>query len=135
MKVLIADDDKIVDAAISAVLRKRGWQTVVAFDAMQALMFAKQAPMPDIVLLDIGMPGGSGLMTLERLKSATLTEAIPVVVVSGSEDPELPAKVKAMGAIGFVKKPVDPEALAESIEKYFASRVKQGPSHPPPPRT
>lgn len=131
MKVLIADDDKILDTALSLVFRKRGWQTLVAFDAMQALMFAKHYPMPDIVLLDIGMPGGSGLVTLERLKSASLTEAIPVVVVSGSEDPELPAKVKAMGAIGFVKKPVDAEALAQAVEKYFRSRVKQGPSHPP----
>ena len=135
MKVLIADDDKLLDATFSAVFRKRGWQTVVAFDAMQALMFAKQTPMPDIVLLDIGMPGGSGLMTLERMKSATLTEAIPVVVVSGSEDPELPAKVKAMGALSFVKKPVDPEALAQGIEKYFASRVTKAPMRPPPPRT
>ena len=134
MKVLIAADDKLIDAAISAVFRKRGWQTTVAFDAMQALMFAKQTPMPDIVLLDIGMPGGSGLMTLERLKSATLTEPIPVVVVSGSEDPELPDKVKGMGALGFVKKPVDPEALADAIEKYFASRVKQAPTRPPPRR-
>ena len=134
MKVLIADDDKLLDATISAVFRKRGWQTVVAFDAMQALMFAKQSPMPDVVLLDIGMPGGSGLMTLERLKSATLTEPIPVVVVSGSEDPELPNKVKGMGALGFVKKPVDPEALGDAIEKYFASRVKQGPTRSPPPR-
>lgn len=134
MKVLIADDDKIIDAALSAVFRKRGWQTMVAFDAMQALMFAKQSPLPDVVLLDIAMPAGSGLMTLERLKSATLTEGIPVVVVSGSEDPELPDKVKGMGAVGFVKKPVDPEALADAIEKFFASRVKKGPSHPPPAR-
>jgi CheY-like chemotaxis protein len=134
MKVLIADDDKVLDAAFSAVFRKHGWQTVVAFDAMQALMFAKQSPMPDIVLLDIGMPGGSGLMTLERLKSATLTEAIPVVVVSGSEDPELPAKVKEMGAVGFVKKPVAAEALVQAVEKYFHSRVKQGPPGPPPAR-
>ena len=134
MKVLIADDDKIIDAAFSAVFRKRGWQTVVAFDAMQALMFAKQSPMPDVVILDIGMPGGCGLMTLERMKSATITAAIPVVVVSGSEDPELPAKVKGMGAVGFVKKPVDPEALAQAIEGYFATRVKQGPAHPPPAR-
>lgn len=135
MKVLIADDDKIIDAALSAVFRKRGWQTVVAFDAMQALMFAKQSPLPDVVLLDIAMPAGSGLMTLERLKSATLTEAIPVVVVSGSDDPGLPDKVKGMGALGFVKKPVDPEALADAIEKFFAGRVKQGPVRPPPPRT
>lgn len=132
MKVLIADDDKIIDAAVSAAFRKRGWQTVVAYDAMQALMYAKQSPMPDIVLLDLSMPGGSGLSTLERLKSSTLTQGIPVVVVTGSEDPDMPAKVKELGAIGFVHKPVDPIALAEAVERYFQSRVTQTPKRPPP---
>jgi len=132
MKVLIADDDKIIDAAVSAAFRKKGWQTAVAYDAMQALMYAKQSPMPDIVLLDITMPGGSGLNTLERLKSSTLTQGIPVVVVSGSDDPEMPGKVKELGALGFVKKPVDPMALAEAVEKYFHDRVTQAPKRPPP---
>lgn len=132
MKVLIADDDKIIDAAVSAVFRKRGWQAVVAFDAMQALMYAKQTPLPDMILLDITMPGGSGLTTLERLKASTLTQAIPVVVVSGSEDEQMPARVKELGAVGFVRKPVDPVALVDAVEKYLASRVTKGPQRKPP---
>lgn len=119
MKVLIADDDKIIDTALSAAFRKRGWQVVVAFDTMQALMFAKQQPPPDIILLDLKMPGGSGQLALERLKASTITSGIPVVVVSGTEDPDAPRQVKELGAIGFVKKPVDPLALAESVERFL----------------
>ena len=124
MKVLIADDDKIIDAALSAVFKKRGWQVTVAYDTMQTLMLAKQQPTPDVILLDLKMPGGTGEMALERLKASTLTAAIPVIIVSGTEDPEAPKRVEALGAVGFVKKPVDAEALALSVEKFLAR--KQG---------
>lgn len=124
MKVLIADDDKIIDAALSAVFKKRGWQVTVAYDTMQALMLAKQQPAPDVILLDLKMPGGTGEMALERLKASTLTSPIPVIIVSGTEDPEAPKRVEALGAVGFVKKPVDAEALALSVEKFLAR--KQG---------
>ena len=124
MKVLIADDDKIIDAAFSAVFKKRGWQVTVAYDTMQALMLAKQQPIPDVILLDLKMPGGTGEMALERLKASTLTSAIPVIIVSGTEDPEAPKRVEDLGAVGFVKKPVDAEALALSVEKFLAR--KQG---------
>ena len=134
MKVLIADDDKVLDAAFAAAFRSHGWKTVVAFDAMQALMYAKQSPVPDIILLDIVMPGGSGLNTLERLKAASLTEAIPVVVVTGSEDPQLPAKAKELGAVGFVKKPVDAQGMVDAVERYFKSRTQSPPAGAPPGR-
>jgi len=117
MKVLIADDDKIIDSALSSAFRKRGWQVMVAFDVMQTMMYAKQKPAPDVILLDLKMPGGTGEMALERLKTSTLTSNIPVIVVSGTEDPKAPETVKGLGAVDFVKKPVDVEALADSVQK------------------
>lgn len=122
MKVLIADDDRIIDAALSAVFRKRGWQVVVAVDTMQTLMLAKQAPVPDIILLDLKMPGGTGEMALERLKASTLTANIPVVIVSGTDDPEAPRRVQELGAVGFVKKPVNADTLAQSVESFLEKR-------------
>ena len=77
------------------------------------------------------MPGGTGLMALERLKAYTLTSEIPVVVVSGTEDPDAPKTVKDLGAVGFVKKPVDPEALADSVERFLGGEVG-GPAPVPP---
>jgi len=122
MKVLIADDDKIIDTALSFAFKKRGWQVVVAFDAMQALMFAKQQPPPDVILLDLKMPGGSGEMALERLRASTLTSGIPVIVVTGTEDPSAPRSVKELGAVGFVKKPVDAEMLAQRVEEFLTKK-------------
>lgn len=122
MKILIADDDKIIDTVLSATFRKRGWQIVVAYDAMQALMYAKQKPPPDLILLDLKMPGGTGLMALERLKASTLTSEIPVFVVSGTDDLDAPKTVEDLGAVGFVKKPVDPEALADRVERFLGRK-------------
>lgn len=119
MRILVADDDRTLTTILAATFRKRGWEAKSALDAMQALMLAKQEPVPDMILLDLSMPGGTGIKTLERLKASTVTANIPVVVVSGSTDPEMPKTVKALGAVAFVKKPVDPEALAKAIERYF----------------
>lgn len=122
MKVLVADDDKVIDAALSAAFKKRGWEVVVAFDTMQTLMYAKQKPAPDVILLDLKMPGGSGLMVLERLRASTLTSGIPVIVVTGSEDPDAAKTVKELGAVGFVRKPVAVDVLAERVESFVRGR-------------
>lgn len=119
MRILVADDDRTLTQILTATFVKRGWQAVSAADAMQALMFAKQKPQPDLILLDVEMPGGSGLKTLERLKASALTMGIPVVVITGTTDPHASERAKELGAVGFVKKPVDPEAIAKAVEKYF----------------
>ena len=119
MRILVADDDRTLTQILTATFAKRGWQAGSAADAMQALMFAKQKPQPDLILLDVEMPGGSGLKTLERLKASALTMGIPVVVVTGTTDPHASERAKELGAVGFVKKPVDPEAIAKAVEKYF----------------
>ena len=121
MRILVADDDMTLVFLVSATFKKRGWEVKGALDAPQALMLAKQPPRPDLIILDLSMPGGTGLKTLERLKASTTTAGIPVVVLSGSTDPDMPRAVQEMGAIAFVKKPADPEALAGAIERYFGA--------------
>ena len=59
MKVVIADDDKVVIRLLSAGLRRSGFEVIPAYDAMQAIM-ATMRHLPDVVLLDINMPGGTG---------------------------------------------------------------------------
>jgi len=59
MKVVIADDDKVVIRLLSAGLRRSGLEVIPAYDAMQAIM-ATMRHLPDVVLLDINMPGGTG---------------------------------------------------------------------------
>lgn len=115
MNILIADDDRVISTLFSALLRTRGHQSSIAFDAMQTIMYAMRTPQPDLILLDINMPGGTGVEALRKLKISTKTAGIPVVVVSGTLDPEMEARVRGMGAEGFLRKPVQPEELFGAI--------------------
>ena len=110
MKLLIADDDRVLTHLLSARLRAKGWTVTIAYDAMQAMMYAMRAT-PDVILLDINMPGGTGVEALRKLKVSTRTSQIPVVVLSGSIDPGDEAMVRGLGAEGFVTKPADVDEL------------------------
>ena len=124
-KILIADDDPVLAAAVSGALKSRGYTIVVARDAMQAFMFAVQQQ-PDAILLDINMPAGTGLGALTRLQASARTSSIPVLVMSGSTDLTLPATVRAEGAKGFFRKPVDLDALSAKMEELLPSPSMNG---------
>src|SRR6185437_5090497 len=124
-KILIADDDPLITSILSSTLSTRGYTVSIARDAMQAVMFAVQQQ-PDLVLLDINMPAGTGLGAIKRLKASARTSSIPVVVVSGSSDLTLPATVRAEGAKAFFRKPVDLEALCVRLEEILKERPTDG---------
>jgi len=89
---------------------------------MQAFMFAVRPPAPDGVILDINMPGGTGIEALKRLKSSLNTALILVIILSGSTDAEMPQKVKTLGADEFLRKPVDQGALFAALDKVLPRR-------------
>lgn len=110
-KILIADDDRVWTEFIATVLRKRGFEILMAFDGVQATMSAMQR-LPDLIVLDIQMPGGTGVDALKRIKMSTKTATIPVVVVSGSTDPSAARAVAELGVTTFLTKP----ATAHDVE-------------------
>jgi DNA-binding response OmpR family regulator len=114
MKVLIADDDRPLNQLLTTVLRAKGLEIVSAFDAMQALMFALRGS-PDVIALDINMPGGTGLDALKKLKASVKTATVPVLVMSGSTDPKLAPQVKDLGADEFMQKPVNAEQFYRAL--------------------
>lgn len=105
MKVLIAEDDRVHARLLAHQLKAQQIETIVAYDAMQAIMLASRN-LPDAVLLDINMPGGTGLEVLKRLKASSKTSMIPVITFSGGTDPGLPQAVRDLGAEEFMQKPV-----------------------------
>ena len=119
MRVLIADDDKVLSHMLAGRLRTLGWQVDLAVDAMQTLMFAMRNP-PDVIVLDIQMPGGPGFDALKKLQGSVKTSQIPVVVLSGSVEPSDARSVIALGAAEFVRKPIEAEALHEIITRAVA---------------
>lgn len=122
-KILIADDDPVMTATLSGALKSRGYTIVIARDAMQAFMFAVQQQ-PHAILLDFNMPAGTGLGALTRLHASGRTSSIPVLVVSGSPDLTLPATVRAEGAKGFFRKPVDLDALCARLEELLPANAR-----------
>lgn len=110
MTVLIAEDDRVHSHLLVQRLKAEGIQTTVAYDAMQAVMVASRT-LPAAILLDINMPGGTGLEVLKRLKASTKTCNIPVITFSGTIDPNLPTTVRELGAEEFIPKPVEFEKL------------------------
>jgi CheY-like chemotaxis protein len=125
-KVLVADDDRVISHLVTSLLRQEGHQVVPAFDGMQSMMFAMRPPQPDLIILDIQMPGGSGLDTLKKLKASSKTMLIPVIILSGTASPEIWSEVEALGAVATLRKPVDRDALLDAVSQALGVPRKSG---------
>jgi DNA-binding response OmpR family regulator len=113
IKVLIVDDDQDLLVGLGIRLRSAGYRIAVAPDA-GAVSRAVVDQQPDLILLDLGLPGGDGLWVLRGLKASPSTAAIPVVVITARDVAE-EAKVMAAGAFAFFQKPVDNAELLAAI--------------------
>ena len=117
MRILVADDDRVISHLVCTLLRGQGHQVTAVFDAMQVVMFAMRAPQPEVIVLDINMPAGNGIEALKKLKMSSRTASIPVLVLSGTDDPSNKTEAVAQGAVEFLSKPVDPETLLEAVAR------------------
>ena len=116
MNIIVAEDDKVLSLMYCGILKEGGHVALPAYDSMQTMMFTMKQQ-PDLVLLDINMPGGTGLDVLRKLKMSSKTKQVPIVVITGSTDELLPAQALELGAVRFLSKPVDPEALLAAVRE------------------
>ena len=100
--VLVVDDNESIRRGLSLVLRKSGFAAVLAEDGSEALEVA-DAIRPDVVLLDVSMPGMDGLTVLEHLRERPGWEALPVLMYSAVTDPLARSRAERLGA-GFIAK-------------------------------
>ena len=119
MLVLIADDDTETCTLVSGIMKTAGYQTAIARDAMQTVHLAN-VRRPDVIVLDLQMPAGTGMGALEKLKLSTRTSHIPVIVLSGTADEDQIERVRKLGAVEFQPKPVDPDTLLEAVHRAVA---------------
>jgi len=115
-KILIADDSRFQGQLLASFLSPKGFEIVHALDALQAWMAALRSA-PQLILLDINMPGGTGIEVLKRLRISTKTQHIPVIVVSGDENPATEAMARSLGAVDFLRKPVEEEQLCAAVDR------------------
>ena len=114
--IVVADDDRVIVALVADSLRKAGFNVFPAFDSMQAMLGARQHN-PKAIILDVGMPGGSGMDVLKKLKAMNKLSQIPIIVLTGATDPAVRDQAMAAGAEDFLTKPVDLPALLSAVRK------------------
>lgn len=115
-RILIVDDDAILLQFIGEVLRHAGYDTVAASSGAQAIAQI-EAREPDLALLDITMPGMTGLELARHLNELT---TVPFMFLSAIGDADSAKQAAAYGAVGYVVKPVDAERLMAAFEAGLA---------------
>jgi len=119
--ILVVEDDRDVARVLELRLHQVGYYTLSARDGVMAVEVA-QKYCPDLILLDLMLPGGGGLKVLERVKLLMDTSTIPVIVVSGMLNVEYLRQVHEQGINGFFNKPYNPKDLLDTIKDVFVER-------------
>lgn len=119
-RILIVDDDQRIRSILTEILEANGFSPVEASDGKQALEQARKAA-PDIILLDLKMPGMDGMATMEELKK--IVPDIPIIIITAHGD--VPAAVDAIkkGAYDFLLKPPDFDYLLITLNKALEKRA------------
>lgn len=110
--ILVIDDEKDIRTSLTGILEDEGYQVLSAASALEGLEVVQQ-DLPDLVLLDIWMPGMDGLETLERLKQ--LVPQLNVIMISGHGTIETAVRATKLGAFDFIEKPLSLEKVLISV--------------------
>ncbi len=117
-KILLVEDDLDLAKALTKRLNANSYDAVCAFDAISATDIARREK-PDLIILDIGLPGGDGFVVKKRLNMYTSLSDIPVIVITGKDvintfERSVKAQVEA-----FFQKPVDEAQLLNVISRVL----------------
>jgi DNA-binding response OmpR family regulator len=113
-KVLIVEDDADIARLIGLKLKQQGLKPVFAADAVTAVTIARKED-PDLLVIDIGLPGGGGLLIIERMRAIPNLAMKPVMVIRAREPIEGERQAREVGATAFFPKPLDLDALVEEV--------------------
>jgi len=121
--VLIVEDDYDIREVLTEVLQDEGYSVAGAANGREALDYLSDgSPVPSLILLDLMMPVMSGWQFVSEQRQVSALASIPVVVVSA--DGNLQQKAGSLGASGYLRKPIEIEALLQVVSRYCGERPR-----------
>jgi len=114
-KVLVVDDEPNIVLSLEFLMEQAGFEVVTAEDGEQALARVSDA-LPDLLLLDISLPGMSGFDVLERLRSEQATAQLPIIMLTAHGRDVEREKGMALGADDYITKPFSTQTLVEKVK-------------------
>jgi CheY-like chemotaxis protein len=121
IKVLVVDDSRTVVHSLRTVLEQDGYYVMEAYDGMTAIELAK-AHQPDIILMDVIMPGLNGFQATRKIRKDPSTHSIPIIIISATEQPTEQFWLTKLGANDFLGKPVIRGDLFTKVESQLYPR-------------
>ncbi len=121
-RILFVEDDPDIQAVVRMALELVGGFTVVTCSSGREAL--QQAPtiQPDLILLDVMMPGMDGPTTLRELRGLALTATTPVIFMTAKVQPQERAYYESLGAVGVIAKPFDPMGLSATIQEIWSTQ-------------
>lgn len=120
--ILVVDDSSTVVFALKKLLEHDGYEVLTAANGEQALMMAEKYT-PDIILMDVIMPGMNGFQATRRLRKLNQLEDTPIIIISASEQKTEEFWLRRLGANDFLPKPITRGQLFPTIEKHLAAQA------------
>lgn len=126
VRILVVDDDETVLNLVELLLRRIGHTAILARDAKEAVEVLKQKPLPDMMILDLMLPGISGLALLRQMRTRSLFDNLPVVILSALADPDQIREGLAAGADRYLTKPYLANNLVTTVQDVLRTgRVRR----------
>jgi len=114
-KILIVEDDPTTVQLIEFLLKKNGFEVLIAYDGLEALEISKKEK-SDLILMDVMMPKMDGIEAIEKLKKDETTRDIPIVILSAlGQEMDVMRGLQA-GALSYIVKPFSPNELLDEIK-------------------
>ena len=119
-KVLVVEDDSPLCWLLETIMRDT-YEVTIVNNGMDAWSLLSERSIPDIIISDLAMPGLDGIELLENLSESGLFRNIPVIILSGDEDPAKRKRCLDLGAFSYVIKPFEPRLLLEEVSSAIES--------------
>ncbi len=120
--ILVIDDDRDLLLGLSVRLKAEGYEVITAADAVAATGAARKGD-PDVIILDLGLPGGDGYLVMQRLRSMLVSLA-PIIVLTARDPATDECRATQLGAFTYLQKPVSNDRLLRAIRRALNEPVE-----------